>query len=122
MHLKPSNKYKADVTASDPDNDHLFYRWDILPEPTQLSDGGDFEARPKAIENSFVGNADQRKITFVVPSKEGAYLHSSSYFMTIHGDFRLQKKMPKRTFKKPSGWHADQTNFSQCNKYFSAKK
>lgn len=71
--LKPGTNNNAFVTSFDPDNDQLSYRWDILPEPTQLSDGGDFEARPKAIENSITGNANQCKITFVAPSKEGAY-------------------------------------------------
>ncbi len=73
LYLKPGNNYNAAVTAFDPNNDHLSYRWDIIPEPTKLSDGGDFEARPKAIENSVTGNADQSKIIFVAPSKEGAY-------------------------------------------------
>ncbi|MCW3091458.1 MAG: hypothetical protein JWP81_2527 [Ferruginibacter sp.] len=73
LYLKPGNNYNAVARAFDPDNDRLFYRWDILPEPTQLSDGGDFEARPKAIENPVAGNTNQSKISFVVPSKEGAY-------------------------------------------------
>ncbi len=73
LYLKPGNNYNAVVTATDPDQDQLSYRWDILPEPIQLSDGGDFEARPKAIENSVAGNANQNNITFVVPSTEGAY-------------------------------------------------
>lgn len=73
LYLKPGNNYKAVVTAFDPGNDRLSYRWDILPEPTQLSDGGDFEARPKAIEKTVTGKANQPNITFVAPSKEGAY-------------------------------------------------
>ena len=73
LYLKPGNNYNAAVTAFDPDNELLSYCWDIIPEPTQLSDGGDFEARPKAIENSVTGNANQSKIIFVAPSKEGAY-------------------------------------------------
>lgn len=73
LYLKPGSNYNAAATAFDPDNDLLSYRWDIIPEPTQLSDGGDFEARPKAIENSITGNANQSNIIFVAPLKEGAY-------------------------------------------------
>ena len=73
LYVKSGTNYSANVVAFDPNNDQLSYRWDILPEPTQLSDGGDFEARPKAIANSVVGNANKNKITFVAPEKEGAY-------------------------------------------------
>lgn len=73
LYVKPGINYSANVVASDPNNDQLSYRWDIMPEPTQLSDGGDFEARPKAIANSIIGNYNQNKITFAAPEKEGAY-------------------------------------------------
>lgn len=73
LYLKPDVHYSATVAAFDPNQDVLSYRWDVLPEPTQLSDGGDFEARPKVIENSIVGNPNKNIITFVSPSKEGAY-------------------------------------------------
>jgi hypothetical protein len=73
LSLKPNEKNSAVVVAFDPNNDLLNYRWEVLPEPTQLSDGGDFEARPKAIENSFTGNTNQNKITFIAPAKKGAY-------------------------------------------------
>jgi hypothetical protein len=73
LYLRPGIKSEAAVTAFDPDNNRLSYRWEILPEPTKLSDGGDFEGRPKAVLNSITGNANQSKITFMVPSKEGAY-------------------------------------------------
>lgn len=73
LYVKAGVNYKAGVAAFDPNNDKLIYRWEVLPEPTQLSDGGDFEARPKAVENTVTGNANQSNITFVAPSKEGAY-------------------------------------------------
>lgn len=73
VYLQPGSKSQAVVTAFDPDNNRLSYRWEILPEPTQLSDGGDFEGRPKAVENSIAGNTNQSDISFVAPSKAGAY-------------------------------------------------
>jgi len=71
--LQPGSKNNAMAAAFDPNDDKLTYRWEILPEPTQLSDGGDFEARSTAIENSIVGNANQSNISFIAPEKEGAY-------------------------------------------------
>ncbi len=47
IYLQAGKSYNALTVAIDPDNDKLSYRWEILPEPTQLSQGGDFEARPK---------------------------------------------------------------------------
>lgn len=73
LYLKPGTNYSANVVAFDPNQDRLSYRWEVLPEPTQLSDGGDFEARPKVIESSIAGNLNKNKITFISPSKEGAY-------------------------------------------------
>jgi hypothetical protein len=64
---------QANVVAFDPNNNPLTYRWEILPEPTKLSDGGDFEARPTAVNNSIIGNANQSKIQFVAPATPGAY-------------------------------------------------
>ena len=60
------------VIASDPDNDPLSYRWELLTEPTQLSSGGDFEARPQTIEK-LISPAGKGKAILKAPDKEGAY-------------------------------------------------
>ena len=73
LYVKQGASCSANVVVFDPDNDKLNYRWEVLPEPTQLSDGGDFEARPEAVSNSITGNYNQNKITFIAPLKEGAY-------------------------------------------------
>jgi hypothetical protein len=73
LYLKTGADCSAHAVAFDPNNNPLTYRWEILPEPTQLSDGGDFEARPKAVESSITGNANQSSIKFIAPSKQGAY-------------------------------------------------
>ncbi|KAI9438865.1 glycoside hydrolase superfamily [Russula earlei] len=73
LSLQPGSQNSAVTVAFDPNDDPLTYHWEILPEPTQLSDGGDFEPRSTAVANSIVGNANQNKISFVAPAKEGAY-------------------------------------------------
>ncbi len=59
--------------VSDPDNDCLTYRWEVLPEPTKLSEGGDFEARPKPVEGLITSPGKNGKIQVKAPTSEGAY-------------------------------------------------
>lgn len=72
VYLKPGSTYNVLAVASDPDNDLLSYRWELLTEPTQLSSGGDFEARPQTIEH-LISSAGKGKAGLKVPDKEGAY-------------------------------------------------
>jgi hypothetical protein len=72
VYLKPGSNYDVLAVASDPDNDPLSYRWELLTEPTQLSSGGDFEARPQTIEH-LISSAGKGKAGLKAPEKEGAY-------------------------------------------------
>jgi hypothetical protein len=72
IYLKPGASYNALAVAFDPDKDKLSYRWEVMPEPTQLSEGGDFEARPKPMEG-FITTSGEGKATLKTPAKEGAY-------------------------------------------------
>ncbi len=72
VYLKPGSSYDVLAVASDPDNDPLSYRWELLTEPTQLSSGGDFEARPQSIEH-LISSAGKGKAGLKAPEKEGAY-------------------------------------------------
>lgn len=55
--LKEGSEYSATIEMKDFEEDPLTYRWEILPESTDLKDGGDEEARPEAIEGSIVSQA-----------------------------------------------------------------
>lgn len=72
IYLQPNSNYQAFAVATDPDNDKLNYRWEILPEPTKLSDGGDFEARPQPVLN-LVQPGSNGKASMKAPAQEGAY-------------------------------------------------
>lgn len=72
IYLQPNSSYNAVAVASDPDNDKLNYRWEILPEPTKLSEGGDFEARPQPMQNLIQAGTDGNA-SMKAPEKEGAY-------------------------------------------------
>ena len=68
--LKAGNPYTAEVSVTDYENDPILYRWEILPESTDLGMGGDFERRPEtllAMEN------EQAEISLDAPLNPGAY-------------------------------------------------
>lgn len=72
IYLKPGQEYPVDVFVKDPDNDKLTTRWEVLPESTDLKEGGDRESRPAAIQGLVKGFAFN-KATMTAPVKEGPY-------------------------------------------------
>ena len=73
VYLHPGNGYTVLAVVTDPDNDKLTYRWELLPEPAQVGEGGDYEARPKPLENRVSGSAGNGQAMLKAPEKEGAY-------------------------------------------------
>jgi hypothetical protein len=73
VYLKPDTGYNITVAAADPDGDKLTYRWELLPEPTKLSEGGDHEDRPKPMQNSISAAANKGAATLKAPNVAGAY-------------------------------------------------
>lgn len=72
VHLNPEEKYRVSISVSDPDNDQLTARWELLPEATDLGQGGDRESRPVAIPN-MVAATSLTNAMLTVPTKLGAY-------------------------------------------------
>lgn len=52
--LKTGQNYSASVKIKDFENDSISYTWEILPESTDLKDGGDEEERPKPVDIEIV--------------------------------------------------------------------
>ena len=73
VQIQAGGTYPVLAVVTDPDHDGLTYRWELLPEPTQVSEGGDFEARPKPVENAFLTSANGGQASLKAPKKEGAY-------------------------------------------------
>jgi hypothetical protein len=73
VYLKPGQSYDVLAIATDPDNDKLTYRWELLPEPTKVGEGGDFEERPKSMNNAFINNSEPGKVVLKAPQAVGAY-------------------------------------------------
>ncbi len=72
IYLNPEEKYLVAISVSDPDNDKLTVRWEVLPEATDLSQGGDRESRPVAIPN-IVNATSLTNALLNVPTKLGPY-------------------------------------------------
>ncbi len=72
IYLKSNQSYSAEVKCTDPDGDALVYRWEVMPESTDLGDGGDFESTPEVVQGLMEDNS-QSKIKFKAPEKPGPY-------------------------------------------------
>ena len=65
--LQAGKEYSAEVVIHDFENDPIAYRWEVLPESTDLQDGGDHEERPEAVEGLFISQGDG-KLTLKAPA------------------------------------------------------
>ena len=72
IRLTAGEAYAAEVDITDPDNDALTYRWEIMPESTSQNTGGDAEYIPPVIEGLFPEQTGS-VTTFLAPDEPGAY-------------------------------------------------
>jgi hypothetical protein len=70
--LKAGQPYPVAADVSDPDRDPLTYQWELLPESTDLKQGGDRESRPTPLAGSLPAGA-QGQTTLTAPTQPGAY-------------------------------------------------
>ena len=73
VYVKAGATYPVSAMVTDPDQDNLTYRWELLPEPTQVSEGGDYEARPQPAADAFSGATADGQAFVKTPAKAGAY-------------------------------------------------
>lgn len=72
IRLTAGKKYNAVIDITDPDNDVLTYRWEIMKESKTAATGGDAEAVPEVIEG-LIQSEPSAKVEFLAPKEEGAY-------------------------------------------------
>ncbi|MFD1768349.1 family 16 glycosylhydrolase [Sphingobacterium suaedae] len=72
IYLQPDQKYPLSLVVNDPDNDDLQTRWELLPESTDLKEGGDRESRPKALQGH-VQALSHQQAELTTPHTGGAY-------------------------------------------------
>lgn len=83
IYLKANKTYRVKLDATQPNNEAINIRWEILPEATELGAGGDFEHRPAAVEGLIVKSDDKGNMEFKSPAKAGAY-RLFTYVTTNH--------------------------------------
>ena len=69
--IDKGSRNSARVTASDPDNDELTFRWEIKPEAKYASYAGQGEVAPKPVPGLIEGSGPL--ISFRAPSEAGMY-------------------------------------------------
>lgn len=69
--LKSNQIYNAVIEIKDYEDDAITYTWEVLPESTDLKDGGDYEERPEALKIDIV-TQNEGKLSFKA-SKSGIY-------------------------------------------------
>ena len=72
VYLTAGEDYTALVSVHDADGDSLTARWELLPEATDLGQGGDKESRPQPI-TGLLKPASLEKAVLKAPAKSGAY-------------------------------------------------
>jgi len=93
--IKPGSENSASVEFSDPDGDTLEIKCEIMKEATELSEGGDFEARPATVETE-LKCSPEGDITFLAPTGKGAYrlfiyvLDNHNHAGTVNIPFKVE--------------------------------
>ena len=72
VYLQPGRPYPVQASITDPDKDQLTYRYELLPESTDLKQGGDRESRPQPVANALTGTPGP-KMMLKAPTETGAY-------------------------------------------------
>jgi hypothetical protein len=72
IYLKPGQTVPVGATASDPERYALTYQWELLPESTDLKQGGDRENRPTPLAGALPAGA-KSQTTLTAPGTPGAY-------------------------------------------------
>ncbi|MEE4178376.1 MAG: hypothetical protein V2I46_12800 [Bacteroides sp.] len=70
--LEKNQEFIARISIEHPNKENLSVRAEIIPEPKELSEGGDFEKRSKTIEGLII-SANTSEVIFNAPSSHGAY-------------------------------------------------
>jgi len=70
--LIPGKQYSSTYTLTDPDNDKVEVKIEMMKESTDLRDGGDLENRPKSVKLT-IKSLTPEEVQFISPHEPGAY-------------------------------------------------
>jgi hypothetical protein len=83
IRLHSGQAYVAKVAASDPEQDSLTYRWEVMEESAEAKIGGDAESKP-ALVPDLIATPRKSEISLQAPNKPGAY-RLFAYVFDGHG-------------------------------------
>lgn len=72
VRLSPVQQYTVNIDLEHADKETLQVRAEVMPEPKELSEGGDYEPRPASLDGKVLSTSIS-EIVFEAPAKEGAY-------------------------------------------------
>jgi hypothetical protein len=72
VHLRAGQTYAAKVVATDPDQDPLTYRWEVMEESTERQVGGDVESVPRRV-TGLIAHPKQSEVEVRAPERPGGY-------------------------------------------------
>ncbi|MCW3103467.1 MAG: beta-galactosidase [Bacteroidetes bacterium] len=72
VYLQPGSQHMAYTDCNDPDNDPLYYFWEVYHESTEKKEGGDKEDKPAPVSGVII-DGKGKALTFKAPDKPGAY-------------------------------------------------
>ncbi len=72
VRLSPDQQYTLNINLEHANKQDLNVRAEVMPEPKELSEGGDYEPRPASLEDKVVSTGIS-EIVFEAPPEEGAY-------------------------------------------------
>ncbi|ANQ50875.2 hypothetical protein MY04_3524 [Flammeovirga sp. MY04] len=70
--IKEAETCAVNIDVTDPDNDPLQYKWELLGEVKEKSEGGAYEAKPKVYSLEILAD-NGSSITFKLPENNGEY-------------------------------------------------
>ncbi|QJR79749.1 DUF4434 domain-containing protein [Alteromonas pelagimontana] len=73
VHVQRGQHNQASLKFTSHFDKHPDFRWEILPESTDIKAGGDPEKRPQPEKGLIVGDDSRDNITFKTPQQPGAY-------------------------------------------------